>query len=579
MDGLEEYIGSINGDAATTLQLSTAPLGMKITNMPGLTAVKVALTKEIRYSNDKFVLHVPYEIYNDPSDKASKIYFSDQSAQNLLNDLKSILDYYGSEYDISPRTTWPMDVYFGDFPSVLEYVGISSPLAYFAMPAYSLGGRFFNNAINDSYIKLSQKTLKNGYMLKAKSDSSTYGTLAHELFHFVQRCYYSKTSLWWDESSATYYDALMQDRAGYKGGSPRDWLDQNYWQPAIVQYQIIPNSINGGSDGDYAHMPFFHYCMKEDSTFLKRAFESLKNNKSQSWTDLITSVTGKTMQEVADGYYTSLVCKGELYSDKNLPWEIYDDMNEFKGTYSAVGGTIRMEEGTETYFTAVPAYGASFMTLDMSKLPASCSSINASVKDVTLIDITVTGRDYDHVRFNVHKDGKAQGIPVDGAKHLLMFVNGTGSGVSPTVSLTLNKAFNAGGGFASTKEQIENIPKQYKGTITYLDNEGGIHTSGAKLKLIVSHFDYGASMQLTSDDGVFSYTDTDLVYSPSTGMCSGQNITVQLEDSGYNGGTDLYFSLNGAGVRVHMQGYHSFAAVFTGNGGGVELTDLPVVDE
>jgi hypothetical protein len=574
LDGLEEYAQSISGDEVAAFTADISDLGRKITNMPGLTAVKVALTTEIQYSNDKILLHVPYEIYNDPSTRFARIMFSDQDAQNIIDDMKSMLEYYGSVYDLSPRTSWPMDVYFGDFPAVLEKVGITSPLAYFAMPAYSLGGRFFNNAINDSYIKLSQKSFTNGYMKKAGNDSMSYGTLAHELFHFVERCYYSKTSLWWDESAATYMDAFMQDRAGYKKTNPKDWLDQNYWQPAIVQYEIIPNAIDGGSDGDYAHMPFFHYCMREDSGFLKKAFDSLKNNKSQSWDSLITSVTGKTMQEVADGYYTSLVCKGELYSVKNLPWEIYDDLNEHKGVYSPVGGGIVMQEGAETYFTAIPAYGASFMALDMSALPASYSSFNASVKGATLVDMTITGEGYDKVKYTAHTDGKAS-IPIDGNKHLLMFVNGTGSVVSPSVILTLNKSFTSGYGYAATENQISLIPKQYKGTITYADSSGNPVTTDAELKLIVSQFDNGASMMLTSSDGVFSYTNTELVYNPSTGMCTGDNVSVQLEDSGYGGATDFYFSLNGAGVRVHMPGNRRLAAVFAGSGGGVELGTAP----
>lgn len=408
-----------------------------------------------------FYVHVPSEEYDSTNRFKSKIRKSD--IENYLEDLEGIYDYYAANYDVSPRTRWPMDVYIGKF---------SGAAACFAMPARSLGGRIGTKPIDESYMKINIDYIINyGYKRTApsyaKDEVELYSSSAHELFHFVQRCYVSKggTELWFDESSAAYYDSLFSQKMGML------ILDENYRSFWFQQFNVLPTSIYERSGnptegwplmGDvyeyvvgshsvvYARMPVFCYLMQKNSKCLGNAYEYLRKNKGYN-DDVLSYSASTVMAPLVRGYFRELVTLGTLYAKYNTPWEIYDgcidgDKNKAKvdkAAWNALRYNETLSGSEQNGKYDLSPYCARFVILDTSKLPDKEASLKVALTTPAINGTLykIEGNSYDKVAYSEIPSQKETSMTVKkGDKLLLMLVNERNSNCYGKVTYSLENS-------------------------------------------------------------------------------------------------------------------------------------------
>lgn len=436
-----------------------------------------------------FNLHVPKDKYDDTNSVNEKIRKSD--IKKYLKDMEEIYDYFAANYDVSPRTYWPMDVYF-------DKIGDSA--AYFSMPKQSLGGRFGTKPIDGSYMMINiEDIMYYGYKRKGppyiREDVRLYSSFAHELFHFVQRCYVSNggTELWFDESSAAYYDAWFSQKIGSLK------LDENYNKYWFHQFDVLPTSIYerkgnftagvpilgdiyeyviGDGNVVYARLPVFSYLMQKDSRYLKLAYEYMKD-KGGYKDDVVSYAAGTVMAPLVRGYFKNLVTLGKLYAKNNTPWEIYEGVIGNKEVDTAAWKALRYTEilkdmeqtdedqknsGLEGKYTLSP-YSARFVILDTSELPDKEVSLKVSLGtpavDGTLYKIE--GDSYDMVTYNEIPSEKETSMAVKkGDKLLLMLVNERNSNCYGKVTYSLENDISPflGQYALSTDDNIRMIIKE-----------------------------------------------------------------------------------------------------------------------
>ena len=500
LDGVDDYLSNISYDAGGEMTAicinrmeelakditlaNTLSTGLARAGKLGA-AVIFYFSKEqtISSPNGRFLLHIPDKYFDETNTEKDKVYMED--AENYSADMEEIYNYYATNYDVKKRTYWPMDVYFDQ---------LSDSVALFDPLGITIGGRFGYDGIDHGFMKINVEYLKTGYKRTKNTElvgkngnkvkiknlnlnvTKLYGAFAHEMFHFVQRCYVDSggTQRWFDESSAAYFDSLFT-------GKRNDFqLEENYKAEWQDQFSVKTNdSTTWGRK--YGRMPVFCYMMKRNKDSLKRAYEFLRDTGGYTdWKNVFEYAMGTTMAPFVRAYFQALVTKGTLYSKYNTPWEIYkcpisrDDnqqkidmaaWNELRYTEIIKDIEPTDEEQKNSELTGkytIPAYAARFVILDTSELPDEDVTLKVSLKtpsvDGTLYKIE--GDSYDKVTYNEIPSEKETRMAVKkGDKLLLMLVNEKDSDCYGRVTYSLEN-INITSFIGHWSEEDKDVPLQ-----------------------------------------------------------------------------------------------------------------------
>ena len=455
----------------------------------------VTVGEEYWMSDDlgKVMLVMPKDFYHaPPADGVRRAEFSDKDAMLLLGDLDRILAFYEADFKLV-RSEWPLMVYIQDFNCVEKFfAGGEQPHAAFTIPWPVLGGTAFGKeAIDFGYIQVNPARLSKGYRVDTDAayrysdqDVKTYGTLAHELFHFIQRNYYNKL-LWIDESSASFLEAMLAVSDFRK--SPENagaWLDPNYVDAGIVQFELYPAMPDIGTDSSYAHLPLMHYLSRKGGypDAFRTLFELLRSSdatdtgaagiagvgsvvvRNMDWQYYLCSAAGMTssaenMAALVTDYYRELVTKGALYAVNNKPWEIHAAISGFDlagyqakkkadelasyWEWTLVGDKAELAGEAEDDVTMpMTPYAARFLVLDGAKMPAEAMAMRVKLgtEGVNATLYEIGGTSYDKLTYTEIGEKKDAGCVVrrDG-KYLLMLVNTRNANVDAEVEMTFTE--------------------------------------------------------------------------------------------------------------------------------------------
>lgn len=493
-------------------------------------------------------------------------------AKNIGNDLEEIMQKYKTKgFDIK-YSSWPMSVYGDD-------LGNENSGVYIA----GLGYMNINlNKISGGYKGTDGKYKSGG--------ESLYSTMTHEFFHCIERGYVSKVfeSRWFDEACAAYYETVFANEKNISDANNAyiaASTDMHQFKGVVPQYVSLASLFWDGERG-YGRKPVIEYLQKTaGDSFIRKVYEEGGTWTQSGISDYIVKHSGKSLAEIAKGFYTELLTTSNLDANYQDPWNIWqlitttDDMKEVASKVSLNG-----KENTSIGYTISP-YGAHLMKLELGKVSAQYGTfnvkLNTSGQSCIVIAMDNGASEY---KYYYSANGVTKDIPITAKKYLIAIINETDSsysggmlGSEANLGVTFNNAFANISTWASTEDEIKNIPTSYSGTVTYAGQTAKkmqiTTTSNASIRLNVS-LSGSASISVTSADGSFNYSNSDLTYSSSTGICSGNGVSVQLEPVGF-GEMSILRSLGGTGVRVHVYEGDNLIAVATGNDGGVDIGRAP----
>ena len=499
-----------------------------------------------------FSVNVPVERYREGgSAKPGKLRAED--AQRLGDDLDRILADYKAVFLKNTRTRYPVPVEMLNNNSVAGGYGGGSGLK-----------NVWRQTQNYLVLYLNFNRLGNGYKDGGVYDDSSnamFHTIAHELFHFIQWEYTHKSlrALWFDEATAVYYEQEEGDKAGEKRNDNPYYNDPGDFS-AIRQYDgVIPASTffvtpsSAANDG-YGRRALIEYLVKEcGSDFMPKVMRNYTvKSAGKPMEDLLTKQSGKTMKQMARGYYDSLVAKNELKGHYIEPWKLY--LNSFdNGTlnllkYNVITYSKINKKSENRQYFYLPRYGAHFIALDFQNMPARYESfsIKLDTADTSAILLDITGENYEHVKAHRSWDGGLDDISIDADSYLLMVINESdkhysGGSKDKSASISVNlKDINDGraGNFPQKSEQV---PAKYEGVMTQRIPNKTSAGYDYKYKTVYAT----ANVILNDSSGsltakIISNSDKDVLYSgnlkydPSTGQGSNKVSSVQFEKGKYD---------------------------------------------
>ena len=437
----------------------------------------------VKDGSGRFELYVAKKEYTQPRDDGRRAHmFSKADAEYLLADLNNLLSWYEETYKIQ-RTRWPMTIYVEHFGwATTQLAGGVEPNGAFYLPVFTLGGTVLSDdLVNYGSIQINPNVVKAGYRVDPEfndSDATVYTTLGHELHHFVQRNYYNKL-LWVDESAATYFEALLNESvAGRDRQDMALWLDDNYKEEGIVQFELYPAAIDTGDDSNYAHMPLIHFMESKYPGSLERLYKLLGESsavgfgtslplgagnavmRNLDWADLIRSAavgrdSSTVIGDIVRDYYRELVTKGSLYALKNTPWEIYEYVKHFDAAafrqntkdhwdWGQVGETSKLndDEAQSGRYSLTP-FCAHFVVLDCENILAEIMAleIRLGTPGVTATVYQINGENYNEIIASEIGENEARSIIVGrNDRVLLMLVNERNTNCTASVSFTFSEA-------------------------------------------------------------------------------------------------------------------------------------------
>ncbi len=401
-----------------------------------------------------FKIYIPISTYNKGLDAvAGKL--NKQDGKRIVEELEGLLSYYQKTYTIK-RTDWPMKV------------------------IYTSGDE---GQYGSGQMKLNWKNTSNGYGRDIDSSQKMYQTMAHELFHFVQREYtpVALSQSWFDEAAGTYYGIqLGKERCGNLSAAIRN---ENYFVDAPAQYDgFAPQDIATLGWFDFLHAGYgrasvIDYLMRYyGSDFLKRYYDEGITLAGIQTEARLEKLTGKTMGQLAsDFYYKMVLEKDSVVSVLSTPSDIFD--RSYSGgtgpeSLDRVRTTWTLSGENESTVISVPRYGAYFTALDMTKISPNAKSFTLTVPTADCSAWLVAIRDntgdsqYTTQKIYTPSDGRFTDIPIDGTKYLLMMVN-TVSGWGWTVSETLNMSYTKYSDSGSYPRSFDELPTLFSGSLNY----------------------------------------------------------------------------------------------------------------
>lgn len=421
------------------------------------TAVHFFCETEFLITSDAghFRIYIPKSSYTTQSATVSgKI--NKEDGKRIVEDLEGILSFYQSLYKIK-RTDWPMKV------------------------IYNTGSE--DGVYGSGRMKLKWTALDNGYGRDMGSSLKLYETMAHEMFHFVQREYapVALSQSWFDEAAGSYYGVQF----GYQrcGNMETALNNENYSADAEAQYQgITPMDVSTLGWFDFLHAgygraSFIEYLMKyHGGDFLKRYYEQGITLAGVQTESRLENLTGKSLGELAVDFYDKLVLeKDSVNGVLSTPSDIFDRQYRFGGdegeaSLDAVRTTWNLTGEKESTVISVPRYGAYFVALDMSKMHPGAKSFTLTVPtadcESRLIAIHSNNNE---IQYDVQKvfkpaNGKFENIPIDGTRYLLMMINNTGSW-GWTVSETLEMTYGTLSKSGSYPSSMDEMPTTFTGKV------------------------------------------------------------------------------------------------------------------
>ena len=399
-----------------------------------------------------FRIYIPKSSYNK-SDTPVTGKLSAGDGKRIVEELEGLLSYYAGIYQ------------------KIRHEDLHMPVVL----CTDTDGRYGSGTM-----KLNWSTYSNGYGRNLSDSQGAYQTMAHELFHYVQREYATIifSQSWFDEASASWYGIqLGHQRCG-------DWstaiAKENYGSDAPVQYEgIVPADVSSTGWLDflragYGRASFIDYLMRyHGSDFLVRYYE-------QGWTVAgvqtearLEKLTGKTLGELAVDYYEKMVLQEDaVLSAYSNPAEIYDGSYTPKDALDRVRKVWELTgKNGETFTLSVPRYGAAFALLNMEKLGANAREFTLTVPTADcasrLIAISSSNSKavYGSKRvIEPTSDGQFPNMPIDGTSYFLMMINETGSyGWTVSEGLRIDYSnFSTGGSYPAG---FNEIPEQFSGTL------------------------------------------------------------------------------------------------------------------
>ena len=475
-----------------------------------------------------FQIYVPKSSWSS-QEEAVKGKLNKQDAKRIVEDLESILSYYQKTYKIK-RTSWPMKVILGT----------------------DNDGQF-----GSGRMKLNWAKLDNGYGRDMKTSQALYQTMAHELFHFVQREYTPVvlSQSWFDEASGSYYGIVLGSQ---RSGSLSDAIrNENYFADAEAQYQgIAPMDVATLGWFDFLHAgygraSFIDYLMKNfGSDFLKRYYEEGVTLAGMQTESRLEKLTGKTLGQLAEDFYCKLVLeKDSVMGVLNIPSDIWQRKysaggDEGEASLDAVRTTWTLTGKDERTTISVPRYGAYFTALDTSKLKANPKAFTLTVPTADcaarLIAIRSDGENQyaSQKVYQPDSSGKFEAQPINGAMYLLMMINTTGSWgwtVSEQLSITYENLSDGGPYPASFNE----IPQRYSGPLTFWTGGLGGTLTGPTTATVTAEYENGSLFFTISspqlDSSVIGSTKG-FLNSDGTADCitsDGKHMLVQMKGGEY----------------------------------------------
>ena len=333
------------------------------------------------------------------------------------------------------------------------------------------------------------------------------------------------------------------------------------------------------SDWEYGRPALFSYLLQQDGNFLKNALAYLKKTGGlTSWKTVFEGLTKKNMSQLTQEYYDALVTKGSIryvLSGTYEPWGVFNNIRLYaKDPNSNLTdqeiawhslGTAELKPGAEQTGGAtcsVKPYGAQFIRLDLTGVPANHTSFSLQIFDSsvtgTLFDIS--GDSYSSVTAKaIEAGGTLSGIAVTGHHYLLMLVNATDSTCS---GVAVGIVFGNEGFKPVSDDSVTELSRTYSGKVSYYYRFDEYRLEDATASVTINA-DGRAKVELKSEGISKTYEGT---YDPSTGMI-GTNVFIRPRDgfgTEANGNPRLYEG----GITVTIHDTHTWNR--TKNGSKVE---------
>ena len=582
---------SYYGSFPESTHFSETPGNPGIRKSKGKTCLLSLLAVEhIKSAQGHFVLRLRRVYIQEYTGNKDGLTFSDCS--RILDDLESIWQHYVSlgYKNVRNLTEHPMEITLAPIPEDGAYYAYPASLdkGYMQLKYSELLGMY-------GYRSSERKYTKSGIKAAASLNEDLYRTMAHEMFHYFQNQYINSAVFrlpssndWFHEGSAMYYEDVLAKASG---------LDQEGSALYVEQRMDIYSGIISMKDysaGGYARRPFFQYleeCI--GSGTIKKAYEAYEKSGltitlTPSFSDLLPAASGKTLEQLAEGFYQTLVTTKLLNARSNKPWDIYDtadkDFHNNKRNYPERAYLDTLEiNGDDSYFSdcrwnktiTVYPYGASFIKLDARKLPGMVTGliISAMNPDIKLTVMTFTGNDYSSLQVYAGRDSAE--VPASSGKILVMLTDTSGSQNSASISVV--PAF-AGGTHPTGKEK--NLPGEFDGSLTYLNDKDEMVTVPAKGVVILSESE--GIVSISTYDKSYGFTISG-AYRPSNGVVYGSDgsacISGATEFAQDEYGSPFSAQILGIDLLAYRYGSDGkIIAAFRGYGGGISEEEQVYVD-
>ena len=543
--------------------------------------ISLMLVENLKSAQGHFVLKLRRVNIQEYTGKKKGLTSADLS--RILDDLESIWKRY-------------IDMGFKNVRDLTKY-----PLNVLLAPIEADG--FYcphSSDINKGYLQLkyTQELGEYGYRSKERKfsffqrkDSSGineefYRTMAHEMFHYFQNQYISSAIYrkstpddWVHEGTATYFENVFAKAEGiHKLGAAI------YNEQCLDVYSGII-SMEHYPPGGYARRPFFQYledCIGTGT--IKKLYETyeakaLAGKEVPSFTDLLPVVTGKTLEELAENFYLTLVTTNRLDARNTAPWRIYNIKDEdfhndkrnhperaYLNTLQIKGDDALSSDCRWDKTITVYPYGTSFIKLIPEKLPGMVTDLIVSSMDtdVKLTVMTFTGKDYDGLQVYAGRDSVT--VPVTASKILVMLTDV--SGTLKKASISVIPAFSYGK-HPTGKEK--NMPVDYDGSLTYYNAEGQMLTVPAKAT--ISFSDSEGEVKVDSYDKSYSFTVRG-TYRSENGLIYGKDSTACITGAADFAQEEYHGPFAAQVLSVDLTAYQygtdgKIIASFKGYGGGI----------
>lgn len=312
----------------------------------------------------------------------TKTAISDEQVTEILSRMEQVynqMDSFG--FDMSARTSWPMEIHTKQFAKD-EKTNIIMSGQYVLKPW----------GINYSHININRDLFENN------ARDHIIAVFSHEFTHFVYHCKVplGKQLKWLNEGMAAYFEDYFGGQPEYSSRFPQlfdgiypaaDSGRAGYARPSVISYWVENNDSLAGGDS---------LSPKSKMSGLIKLLSAGGYVKTDRWHNWITACLKDPGKYAVDFYTKAVLCDESVWGDKGgiLPYRMYkvitspeqklgtwDKVKNFFGKYTEMNtdaelnrtfavmklsaAEITSEKGQE-YAVKVPGYGARIVALSMT---------------------------------------------------------------------------------------------------------------------------------------------------------------------------------------------------------------------